>query len=145
MIFSNNYRKSSVSYQKTQMQLNSIPIQYSNPTRIQPVSQEPIPAAPVVKLKWGKPIWTFFHVMSQKMKDEYFTLLIGGFMKMIVSICSVLPCPVCSKHAIEYINSVNINNIYHSKKSVVRNFFTSNGTILCFNRRKRLEIECDYW
>ena len=58
MIFSNNYRKSSVSYQKTQMQLNSIPIQYNNPTRIQPVSQEPAPpAAPAVKLKWGKPIF----------------------------------------------------------------------------------------
>lgn len=132
MIFSNNYRKSSVSYHKTQMQLNSIPIQYNNPTRIQSVSPEPIPAAPIVKLKWGKPIWTFFHVMSQKMKDEYFTLLIGGFMKMIVSICSVLPCPVCSKHAIEYINSVNINNI-RTKNNLIDFFYNFHNAV---NMRK---------
>ena len=136
MIFSNNYRKSSVSYQKTQMQLNSIPIQYNNPTRIQSVSPEPIPVAPVVKLKWGKPIWTFFHVMSQKMKDEYFTVLIGGFMKMIVSICSVLPCPVCSKHAIEYINSVNINNI-RTKNNLIDFFYNFHNDV---NKRKGYQM-----
>ena len=147
MIFSNNYRKSSVSYQKTQMQLNSIPIQYNNMTRIQSVSQEPAPpAAPAVKLKWGKPIWTFFHVMSQKMKDEYFTVLIGGFMKMIVSICSVLPCPVCSKHAIEYINSVNINNI-RTKNNLIDFFYNFHNAV---NKRKgypmfrREDVESTY-
>jgi hypothetical protein len=134
MFFSNNYRKSSVSYQKTQMQMqmNSIPIQYSNPARIQQVSPEPTPPVPQVKLKWGKPIWTFFHTMAQKMKDEYFTVLIGGFMKMIVSICSVLPCPVCSKHAIEYINSININNI-RSKNDLINFFYNFHNVV---NKKK---------
>ena len=132
MIFSNNYRKSSDSYQKTHMQLNSIPIQYNNPQRIQHVPQEPNPVVPQIKLKWGKPIWTFFHVMAQKIKEEYFTVLISGFMKMIVSICSVLPCPTCSKHAIEYINSVNINNI-RTKNNLIDFFYNFHNAV---NRRK---------
>ena len=27
------------------------------------------------KMKWGRPIWTFFHVMAQKIKPEYFLWL----------------------------------------------------------------------
>jgi len=86
------------------------------------------PSAPSssIKLKWGKPIWTFFHVMAQKMKDEYFHILISGFMQMIVSICSILPCPICSKHAIDYINSINIGNI-RSKTDLI-DFFTDSTT-----------------
>jgi hypothetical protein len=28
-------------------------------------------------MKWGRPIWTFFHVLSKKIKDEYFNLVIN--------------------------------------------------------------------
>jgi len=62
-------------------------------------------------MKWGKPIWTFFHVTAQKMKSEYFTAIIKDYFNYIVLICSVLPCPVCSDHASQYMRSININNI----------------------------------
>ncbi len=131
MIFSNNYKKSSLSYQKSQMLMNNI-----KPYIVPAPSAPLMPSVPApsssVKLKWGKPIWTFFHVMAQKMKDEYFHILISGFMQMIVSICSILPCPICSKHAIEYINSTNINNI-RSKTDLIDFFHRFHNAV---NQRK---------
>jgi hypothetical protein len=126
MIFSNSYRKSSVSYQQMKMAQPS----YSIPNR--QMVQDP----PPVKLKWGKPIWTFFHVMAQKMRSEYFQLIIGDFMRIISLICNVLPCPVCSKHAIEYINSVNINNI-RTKDDLRQFFYVFHNTV---NKRKGYPI-----
>jgi hypothetical protein len=129
MIFSNSYRKSSVSYQQMKM------AQSTNSIQNRPIVQDPPPPSPV-KLKWGKPIWTFFHVMAQKMRSEYFHLIIGDFMRIISLICNVLPCPVCSKHAIEYINSVNINNI-RTKDDLRQFFYTFHNTV---NKRKGYPI-----
>jgi hypothetical protein len=145
MIFSNNYKRSSNSYNKSQTAMQQsamqqqlvrqprvMPIQIYNYTPIPIAVRRPEPELPVVKLKWGRPIWTFFHVMAQKMKEEYFTNIIGGFMQMITSICSVLPCPVCSKHAMEYINSVNVNNI-RTKQDLINFFYTFHNVV---NKRK---------
>ena len=142
MIFSNNYRKTSLSYQKSQMIMNNnkpyitpiaVPTLTPSAPKAPGSSSNSSPSAPnPVKLKWGKPIWTFFHVMAQKMKDEHFHILIPGFMQMIVSICSILPCPICSKHAIEYINSTNINNI-RSKTDLIDFFHRFHNAV---NQRK---------
>lgn len=134
MIFSNNYRRTSLSYQKSQMIMNNIK-PYIAPVVAVPtpvVTPPTLTPSSSVKLKWGKPIWTFFHVMAQKMKDEHFHILIPGFMQMIVSICSILPCPICSKHAIEYINSTNINNI-RSKTDLIDFFHRFHNAV---NQRK---------
>lgn len=132
MIFSNSYRKSSSSYQKYQMMPMSSMIMPQNNRIVVP--DQPKPTG--VKLKWGKPIWTFFHTMAQKMNDEHFHLIIGGFMQMITSICSVLPCPVCSKHAIEYLNSKNTHNI-RSKQELIQFFHAFHNSV---NERKGYPI-----
>jgi hypothetical protein len=131
MIFSNSYRKSSTSYQK----YHSIPMSSPPPQNNRIVVVDP-PKPGGVKLKWGKPIWTFFHTMAQKMNEEHFHLIIGGFMQMITSICSVLPCPVCSKHAIEYLNSKNTNNI-RSKQELIQFFHAFHNSV---NERKGYPI-----
>jgi len=70
------------------------------------------------------------------MNEEHFHLIIGGFMQMITSICSVLPCPVCSKHAIEYLNSKNTNNI-RSKQELIQFFHAFHNSV---NERKGYPI-----
>ena len=160
MIFSNNYKRSSNSYNKSQsvmqqsvmqqsvmhqsvMQQSVMQQQLVRQPRVMPIQnynynpipiavRQPEPELPAVKLKWGRPIWTFFHVMAQKMKEEHFNNIISGFMQMITSICSVLPCPVCSKHATEYINSVNVNNI-RTKQDLINFFYTFHNVV---NKRK---------
>jgi hypothetical protein len=73
------------------------------------------PPPPVVsdgaKMRWGKPIWTFFHLLAHKVKDEDFNLIRLELLNNIYAICSVLPCPICSDHAKRYLQSVNFNNI----------------------------------
>ena len=73
------------------------------------------PPPPVVstaaKMKWGKPIWTFFHLLAHKVKDEDFATIRLELLNTIFSICTVLPCPVCSEHAKRYLQAINFNNI----------------------------------
>lgn len=71
----------------------------------------PPPPPPEVKLKWGRPIWTFFHLLAHKVKDSDFAAIRLELLNTIFSICTVLPCPVCSEHAKRYLQSINFNNI----------------------------------
>jgi hypothetical protein len=134
MIFSSSYKRSSISYQQqTKLSLNT-PLNIHRPASQNNAVVEQTP--PPVKLKWGKPIWTFFHTMAQKMRDEYFHLIIGDFMRIISSICSVLPCPVCSKHAMEYINASNVHNI-RTKEQLIDFFHAFHNSV---NQRKGYPI-----
>jgi hypothetical protein len=63
------------------------------------------------KMKWGKPIWTFFHLLAHKVKDEDFAVIRSELLNTIFSICTVLPCPICSEHAKRYLQAINFNNI----------------------------------
>ena len=92
------------------------------------VRQEPV----LPKMKWGKPVWTFFHVMSQKIKPEYFNLIIKDFLNFVLLICSALPCPICSAHASEYLRAINFNNI-RSKEDLINLFFVFHNVV---NQRK---------
>jgi len=63
------------------------------------------------KIKWGKPTWRFFHTIAHKIKPEYFTQVRKDMLDIIYSICATLPCPVCSQHAKQYMDSLNFNSI----------------------------------
>lgn len=82
--------------------------------------QAPLPQ-PVVstgaKMKWGKPIWTFFHLLAHKVKDEDFAVIRSELLNNIFLICTVLPCPICSEHAKRYLQAINFNNI-HTKQDL---------------------------
>ena len=88
------------------------------------------------KMKWGKPIWTFFHVSAHKMKPEYFNLIIKEYLNFIVLVCNALPCPVCSSHASDYLRSINLNNI-KSKDDLINLFFTFHNSV---NLRKGVQV-----
>ncbi len=101
----------------------------------------PTPAPlPVVstgaKMKWGKPIWTFFHLLAHKVKDEDFAAIRSELLNTIFSICTVLPCPVCSEHAKRYLQAINFNNIRTKQdlKIMLSNFHNE------VNRRKGYAI-----
>ncbi len=70
MIFSSSYKRSSISYQQQAKLSFNAPLNIHRPTTQNNIVVEQTP--PPVKLKWGKPIWTFFHTMAQKMRGEYF-------------------------------------------------------------------------
>ena len=112
----------------TRQRIMAIPM--TPPVQQQQHQQTNQPILP--KMKWGRPIWTFFHVLSKKIKDEYFNLVIHDFLRYVSLICSALPCPVCSAHASQYIKSINLNNI-KNKEDLINFFFVFHNAV---NQRK---------
>lgn len=88
------------------------------------------------KLKWGEPIWNLFHVMAEKILPNDFLNIRSDIFDIIRKICYNLPCPECSNHSRNYINSVNFNLILTQKdlKELFYNFHNS------VNKRKEYEL-----
>lgn len=81
-----------------------------------------------IKMRWGKPTWHFFHIFSAKIKEEFFKQHRMEILQILESICSVLPCPICSKHATEYL----INNRFlqiQSKAELIEFFYNFHNTV----------------
>ena len=73
---------------------------------------EVIPVDPKNKpMKWGAPTWFLFHTLAEKVKPEHFQDIKKDLLNLIYTICSNLPCQMCAKHAVQYLNNVNFNNI----------------------------------
>lgn len=63
------------------------------------------------KMAWGEPTWLLFHTLAEKVKEEDFPFIRVELLNIIYSICSNLPCPICTKHATAYLNGINFNAI----------------------------------
>jgi hypothetical protein len=84
------------------------------------------------KLKWGPPIWTFFHVLAQKVDAEKFSTLRAELIEMIRNICGNLPCPDCTAHASSYMAKVNWSMI-RTKEDLINMLFVFHNSV---NQRK---------
>ena len=62
-------------------------------------------------MTWGAPTWTLFHMIPEKITYDNFVKNKDSILRLIVTICSNLPCPNCSKHANEYMKKVNFISI----------------------------------
>ena len=51
---------------------------------------------------WGPPIWTLFHTLAEKVKEEHYMTVAPNLVGFIKRICSLLPCPDCQDHATQY-------------------------------------------
>lgn len=103
---------------------NSMPIRPLPP----PTPQVMVVENSTPKMKWGRPIWTFFHVTAEKIKPEFFGIVIREYLNYIVLICNILPCPICSQHASEYMRSINLNNI-KTKDDLINLFFNFHNVV----------------
>ena len=79
------------------------------------------------KMEWGEPTWFLFHTLAEKIKEEEFQNIRVDFLNIIYSICSNLPCPLCSNHAKQHLNGTNFNNIQTKQqlKDFLFNFHNS--------------------
>lgn len=138
MMFSYVHKKTTISHSQSQAPPSPfiMPMQMHFKYRqapIQPIVQPAVVVQDALpKMKWGRPIWTFFHVMAQKIKPEYFNLVIKEYLNYALSICATLPCPICSNHASEYMRAINLNNI-RSKNDLIHLFYTFHNVV---NQRK---------
>jgi hypothetical protein len=68
---------------------------------------------------WGPPIWQFFHVLVENIKEEYFNKIGEEVFGIIKQICKNLPCPDCSMHASRFLSSVKFQHIKNKNEFVL--------------------------
>jgi len=64
---------------------------------------------------WGQPTWLVLHTLAHKIKDEAYPLLRRELNDLVIRICTNLPCPMCSNHAMEYLRKINFDAIQTKK------------------------------
>jgi hypothetical protein len=109
---------------------NPVPI----PTQVIP-QEFPIQIQPK-KMKWGEPTWFLFHVLAEKIKNEYFSLIRVDLLNTIYTICANLPCPDCADHATAYLNGINFKTI-QTKEQLKYMLYTFHNTV---NAKKGFDI-----
>jgi hypothetical protein len=87
-------------------------------------------------MTWGEPIWFLFHTLAQKVKPESFPIVRVDLLNNIFAICANLPCPICTNHAVEYMNKINFNTI-QSKEDLIKILFIFHNEV---NKRKNQPI-----
>ena len=87
-------------------------------------------------IRWGAPTWFLFHTLAEKIKDEHFNRLRKELLDIIYSICMNLPCPICSKHATEYMSGINFNTIT-TKEQLKQFLFVFHNSV---NERKNFTL-----
>jgi hypothetical protein len=106
------YRKSRMfSFQIPMVNQNVSPINDSNINIVPTLLSPETPSSTPKKMKWGEPTWFLLHTLAEKVKSESFPLIRNELLQNIYNICTNLPCPVCSDHARQYLNSINFNTI----------------------------------
>lgn len=82
--------------------------------------------------EWGPPTWTLFHTLAEKINEELFPTLMPELIFNIKKICTALPCPECSQHAVNFWRKININGI--NNKTDLKNMLCLFHNIV--NKRK---------
>ena len=112
------------------MPLRNRQVSAPTPTPISAAVQPEAPSKP--KMKWGAPTWTFLHTLVEQFKDTSFHAMRQELFRIIFTICTNLPCPICSKHAQEYLSKININSI-QTKQDMIHMLFVFHNEV---NKRK---------
>jgi len=60
---------------------------------------------------WGPTIWFFLHGTAEKINPDKFADQKQNLFKILDIVCSNLPCPDCSEHALQEIKKINIANV----------------------------------
>ena len=63
------------------------------------------------KQLWGPAIWYFFHGIAEKINPDKFEDHKQNLFKILNIVCSNLPCPNCSEHALQEIKKINVANV----------------------------------
>jgi len=82
--------------------------------------------------QWGPPTWIFFHTISEKVRDDSFSIIGQSLLLQIKNVCYHLPCPDCTMHAKEFWSRIQIGNI-RSKQDLINLLYTFHNIV---NRRR---------
>jgi hypothetical protein len=63
------------------------------------------------KSVWGPNVWSIIHTMAEQITDTAYQHIGNQLFYNIYKICSVLPCPECSTHAIKFLSKINVSSL----------------------------------
>ena len=104
---------------------------------------------------WGNSVWTFLHVLAEKINPEAYKRNIEYVFGVVKNVCYNLPCPTCSQHARNYLNRVSIETIkdveqfkqmlyyFHNSVNSIKGYARAEKDIL--DRYKSITIEETLW
>jgi len=126
------------------MQFRTMPSTTRRPSLLNMYKSRPIPVpiptsvVPVTptRMTWGKPTWFLFHTLAEKIKPEYFQIVIKDLFNIITMVCNNLPCPDCAGHATAYLKGININAL-QSKRDLQIMLFVFHNSV---NSKKHMPI-----
>ena len=87
--------------------------------------------------QWGPPIWTLFHTLVQRIKDEKYAELGPQLFFYIKRIARYLPCPDCSSHATSFLNKVDGSKL-KTKTDLANAIFMMHNAV---NMRKKKQMQ----
>lgn len=92
------------------------------------------------KSVWGPIIWQFLHVLSIKIKEEYFLLNKQKIIALVLSICDNLPCPSCASHARGYLKKIGFTNI-KTKEHLIKSLWSMHNEVNTSNKKHQFEYD----
>ena len=76
-----------------------------------------------IRGKWGTPVWILVHFVCEFIDINYFNKHKLEVFNMLKTLCCNVPCPICSKHASNYLRKIDPRRIDTKNKLRVL-FFT---------------------
>lgn len=76
----------------------------------------------LARKKWGNPLWTFFHFISENISTAYYSKNHSFMNRYLYELISNIPCPVCKKHAQTYTKRNNFM-IIRNKNQLIEYFY----------------------
>ena len=88
---------------------------------------------------WGSPTWIFFHTMCEKIKVENNNIF-ADLISYIYTICHSLPCPLCTKHAKEYMLKNSIKKC-KTKSELRKYLFDFHNNVNALKKKMLYKVE----
>ena len=92
------------------------------------------------KILWGPTTWTFFHVLAEKMNEDFFIKNKNEVISIIINISSNLPCPLCSEHA-KKVLGVNNTRLIKTKIDLINFLHFFHNTVNTRNKKELFKSE----
>ena len=83
---------------------------------------------------WGKTTWILFHSLSYNLIHDSDAIIL---FREIVNVCKCLPCPICTKHATNYLKNKKVTN----KNDLILLLFHFHNDVNKKLKKKKLTIE----
>lgn len=84
--------------------------------------------------EWGNITWVMLHSLSANIKEVEFEKNKKEILNFIYLVIEILPCRICSKHGIIYLNENNFFNIINKEELVNFIFIFHNNTNMRLNK-----------